>query len=520
VTDWAEDEFAAALLSGLDALEAARRQVSAGLVLDEVGEVTAVARGVATVSGLPGAVAGETVTLGRGAVGLISDLREKSIGVVLLAGSRDVHAGAEVRRTGRQLDVPVGDALLGRVIDPLGRPLDGDGAIESRERLPVERPAPPIIDRAPVAEPLQTGVKVVDALFPIGRGQRELIVGDRQTGKTSLALSAILAQRGTEVLCVYCAVGRRGAEVARTVAALRRNGALAYTTVVIAPAEAEPGLRQVAPFSAMSVAEAWMEKGRHVLLVLDDLVQHARAHREVSLLLRRPPGREAYPGDIFYLHSRLLERATQLKGARGGGSLTALPIVETQERDLAAYVPTNLISITDGQIVLSSELFRRGQLPAVDVGLSVSRVGGKAQRPAYRAVAGGLRLSYAQFQELESFARLGAELDESTRGTLTRGRRVREVLKQGEFEPIPVAEQIASLLAADAGVFDVLPAARVAEVELAVRRDARLALPDVCERIERGEPLNEGDRVAMLESARRVVAGVGQRAAPRARTEE
>jgi len=507
-----DNEVSAALLSGLEALDTARRDVSAGLVLDEVGRVTAVARGVATVSGLPGAVAGERVELGHGAIGLVSDLREKSLGVVLLAGSRAVHAGTSVRRTGRVLDVPVGDSLLGRVIDPLGRPLDGGAPIESRERLPVERPATPIIDRAPVSEPLQTGVKVVDALFPIGRGQRELIVGDRQTGKTSIALSAVLAQRETDVLCVYCSVGRRGAEVARTVATLRSGGALAYTAIVVAPSEAEPGLRQIAPFAAMSVAEAWMEAGRHVLLILDDLVQHARAHREVSLLLRRPPGREAFPGDIFYLHSRLLERATQRTAARGGGSLTALPIVETQERDLAAYVPTNLISITDGQIVLSSELFRLGQLPAVDVGLSVSRVGGKAQRPAYRTVAGGLRLSYAQFQELESFARLGAELDESTRDTLTRGRRVREVLKQGALDPIPVAEQIVALLAADHGVFDAVPAARVTELEHALRREARLSLPEVCRRIESGEPLAEGDREAVLQMARRVVAGARSRA--------
>ncbi len=509
MTDRGEDEVAATLLSGLHKLDTARREVSAGLVLDEVGRVMAVARGVATVSGLPGAVADETVALGRGAIGIVSDLREKSVGVVLLAGSSEVHAGAEVRRTGRVLDVPVGDPLLGRVIDPLGRPLDGAKPIEARARLPVERAATPIIDRAPVNRPLQTGVKVVDALFPIGRGQRELIVGDRQTGKTSVALSAIVAQRDTGVLCVYCSVGRRGAEVARTVAALRRNGALAYTTVVVAPSESEPGLRQVAPFAAMSVAEAWMEAGRDVLLVLDDLVQHARAHREVSLLLRRPPGREAYPGDIFYLHSRLLERATQRSEARGGGSLTALPIVETQERDLAAYVPTNLISITDGQIVLSPELFRLGQLPAVDVGLSVSRVGGKAQRPAYRAVAGGLRLSYAQFQELESFARLGAELDESTRDTLTRGRRVREVLKQGALEPIRVAEQIASLLAADNGVFDAVRTSQVGAIEPVVRREARRLLPDVCRRIESGEPLNDDDREALLAMARKVVAGAG-----------
>ncbi|MCD6672908.1 MAG: F0F1 ATP synthase subunit alpha [Burkholderiaceae bacterium] len=512
MTGRGEEEVAAALLSGLDALDAARRDVAGEPALDEVGQVTGVARGVATVTGLPGAFADETVTLGRGAIGLVADLREKSIGVVLLAGSREVHAGAPVRRTGRVLDVPVGDALLGRVIDPLGSPLDGAAPVESRERLPIERPATPINDRAPVRVPLQTGVKVVDALFPIGRGQRELIVGDRQTGKTSVALSAILAQRETGVLCVYCSVGRRGAEVARTVATLRRNGSLAYTTVVVASSEAEPGLRQIAPFAAMSVAEAWMQAGRDVLVILDDLVQHARAHREVSLLLRRPPGREAYPGDIFYLHSRLLERATQLKDARGGGSLTALPIVETQERDLAAYVPTNLISITDGQIVLSSELFRLGQLPAVDIGLSVSRVGGKAQRPAYRAVAGGLRLSHAQFQELETFARLGAELDESTRETLTRGRRVREVLRQGALEPIPVAEQIAVLLGADAGVFDEVPTTRVGAIERIVRSEVRRELPNVCARIEGGESLDEDDRDALLGFARKIVASAAARA--------
>lgn len=514
MTDRDGDRVSAALLSGIDALDAARRDVSTGLVLDEVGQVSAVARGVATVTGLPGAAADETVVLGRDGVGLVADLREKSIGIVLLSGSRNVHAGAAVRRTGRVLEVPVGDALLGRVIDPLGRPLDAAGPLDTRTRLPVERPATPIIGRAPVSEPLQTGVKVVDALFPIGRGQRELIVGDRQTGKTSVALSAILAQRETGVLCVYCSVGRRGAEVARTVATLRDSGALGYTTVVVAPSESEPGLRQVAPFAAMSVAEAWMEEGRHALVIFDDLVQHARAHREVSLLLRRPPGREAYPGDIFYLHSRLLERATQLSAARGGGSLTALPIVETQERDLAAYVPTNLISITDGQIVLSPELFQLGQLPAVDVGLSVSRVGGKAQRSAYRAVAGGLRLSYAQFQELESFARLGAELDESTQETLTRGRRVREVLRQGPLEPIPVAEQIATLLAADAGMLDATPAARVGEIEAALRREVRLALPQVCERVESGEPLDDDDREALLSIARSIVARAGFDSSP------
>jgi len=508
VSDKEEKSVADDLLAGLEALDAARQALPSGPLLNEVGTVSAIARGVATATGLPGVASGETVTLGRSALGLVSDVREHELGVVLLSGARELRAGDQVRRTGRILDVPVGDALLGRVIDPLGRPLDGGGPLESRERLPVERPATPIVDRAPVSEPLQTGVKVVDTLFPIGRGQRELIIGDRQTGKTALALTAILAQRETGVLCVYCAIGQRGAAVARTIATLKERGALDYSTVVVAPAEAEPGLKQVAPFAAMSMAESWMESGKDVLVVLDDLIQHARAHREVSLLLRRPPGREAYPGDVFYLHSRLLERATQLSDGRGGGSLTALPIVETQERDLAAYVPTNLISITDGQIVLVPELFRRGQLPAVDVGLSVSRVGGKAQLPAYRTAAGGLRLSYAQFEELESFARLGAELDSSTKSTLVRGERVREVLKQGDLEPVPVAEQIVVLLATTAGLFDTVPAGRLAELERALRSELAPTLPEVIARVERGEPLGERDREDLLSFARAVIGRV------------
>jgi F-type H+-transporting ATPase subunit alpha len=495
-----------ALLEGIAALRRAREEVPRDVSIEEVGTVTAVSHGVALVQGLPSVTAGETVALPGGGLGVVSELRESEVGVVVLRGGAELGAGAVVRRTGRVLDVPVGDALLGRVVDPLGSPLDGRGPVEATARLPVERPAAPIVDRAPVSVPLQTGVKVVDALFPIGRGQRELIVGDRQTGKTTLALTAVLAQRDTGVLCVYCSVGRRGAEVAQLVDRLRRAGAMSYTTVVVAPAEAEPGLRQVAPFAAMSVAEAWMEAGRHVLVVLDDLVQHARAHREVSLLLRRPPGREAYPGDVFYLHARLLERATQLRPERGGGSLTALPVVETQERDLAAYIPTNLISITDGQIVLSPELFRRGQLPAVDVGLSVSRVGGRAQLPAYRAVAGGVRLAYAQFEELEEFARLGADLDESTRRTLARGRRVREVLKQGALETVPVARQLAALLAVNEGLYDGMAVEAIAGVEALLHRELLARSPALVEAIESGAPLDRQDRDELLALARSVVA--------------
>ncbi|HZW98546.1 MAG TPA: F0F1 ATP synthase subunit alpha [Trueperaceae bacterium] len=498
-----------ALGDGLAAIDAARMRTPMSLRLDEVGTVVAVSQGVASVRGLPGVSAGETVALGSGGLGLVSDLREEDVGVVVLSGTGTVAAGQTVRRTGAVLDVPVGDGLLGRVVNALGEPLDARGDLASTSRLPIERPATPIVDRAPVSVPLQTGVKVVDALFPIGRGQRELIVGDRQTGKTALALTAILAQRATEVLCVYCSIGRRGAEVAQIVASLRSAGALSYTTVVVAPAGAEPGLMQITPFAAMSIAEAWMEAGKQVLVVLDDLVQHARAHREVSLLLRRPPGREAYPGDVFYLHARLLERATQLKQERGGGSLTVLPIVETQERNLAAYIPTNLISITDGQIVLSPDLFRRGQLPAVDVGLSVSRVGGKAQLPAYRSVAGGVRLSYAQFEELEEFARLGADLDESTRSTLVRGRRVRSVLMQGALQTVSVGRQLITLLAVNEGLFDALPVERLGTVEAALDREARVRMPEAVAGVESGEPLSETDREALLDVARLVVAREG-----------
>lgn len=497
------------LLAGVDALAAAQAGLSGDLQLEEVGVVTATSRGVVTVTGLADVAVDETVVLGAGALGLVRDLRSDELGVVLLSGGDSVTTGTSVRRTGAALSVPVGDGLLGRVIDPLGETLDNKGPLAFDARLNVERPATPLVDRAPVNVPLQTGVKVVDALFPIGRGQRELIIGDRQTGKTALALAAILAQQDTGVLCVYCSIGRRGAETSRIIAQLQESGALDYTTVMVASAEAQPGVRQVAPFAATSVAEAWMERGRDVLIVYDDLVQHARSHREVSLLLRRPPGREAYPGDIFYLHARLLERATQLKAAKGGGSLTALPVVETQERDLAAYVPTNLISITDGQLVLSGELFRRGQLPAVDVGLSVSRVGGKAQLGAYREVAGGVRLTHSQFEELERFAQLGADLDESTRSTLVRGRRVREVLKQGATEITPVPEQLITLLAVNEGLFDALPVERIGAAEDELGRSLRLELPDVVSRITAGERLAAADRERLLDLAGRVIEAAG-----------
>jgi F-type H+-transporting ATPase subunit alpha len=408
----------------------------------------------------------------------------------------------EARGEGRVLDAPVGDGLLGRVIDPLGAPLDGGGELEFDHRLPIERPAPPIMDRDPVSTPMQTGIKVVDALLPVGRGQRELVLGDRQTGKTGLCVDAMLNQRDTGVLCVYCAVGKRAQAVSKVADDLRDGGGMDQAVVVAATEEDPAGLQFAAPYAAMTIAEHFMESGRDTLVILDDLTRHARAYRQMSLLLRRPPGREAYPGDIFYIHSRLLERSTHLSRELGGGSLTALPVIETEAQNVSAYIPTNLISITDGQIYLSPKLFQQGVLPAVDVGVSVSRVGGKAQLPAYRAVAGDLRLTYSQFEELESFSRFGARLDEETRRTLARGRRVREVLKQEQYDVMPVPEQIAALLAVNDGLYDHLELAEVAAGERRLRKAMERDLPDLSQRIRDGEILSDHDLEAIRDMAR------------------
>jgi F-type H+-transporting ATPase subunit alpha len=481
------------------ALEQLMRERDAGLDTAEIGVVTQHGNGVARVRGLPGVRSEELILFPGHALGMAFDLNQEDVGVLLLEDARDLRAGNEARRTGRVLDAPAGEALLGRVISPTGQPLDDRGPLRATGRRPIEREAPPIMARAPVNAPLQTGVKSIDALIPIGRGQRELILGDRQTGKSAIAVDAILNQRDTGVLCVYCAIGQRSSAVARVIGALRERGAMAHTLVVVAGAEEPPGLQYVAPYAATAIAEAFMEQGRDVLIVYDDLTRHAWAYRELSLLLRRPPGREAYPGDIFYIHSRLLERATRL---RAGGSLTALPIAETEAQNVSAYIPTNLISITDGQVYLSPELFQRGVLPAVDVGKSVSRVGGKAQQSAFRAVAGDLRLSYSQFEELESFARFGTRLDEETRRVLARGQRVREALKQPQYAPMPAAEQIAILLAVTSGVLDGVPVERIAGAERAVRRAAAERAPDVCRRIEAGDPLAQDDFDLLLELSR------------------
>ena len=476
------------------------------LVPREVGTVASVSTGIARVHGLPGLGFEELLLFPGGLSGIAFNLDADGVDVVLLGDHAKLHAGQEVQRTGRVMDVAVGDALLGRVIDPLGRPLDGGARVEACKRLPIERPAAPIMDRAPVTEPLQTGLKVIDALIPIGRGQRELILGDRQTGKTAIAIDAIFNQRGKDVLCVYCAIGQRASAVAKAVAKLREKGALAYTVVVVAEGNDAPGLAFIAPYAATSIAEHFMEAGRDVLIVYDDLTHHARAYRELSLLLRRPPGREAFPGDIFYIHSRLLERATHLNHERGGGSMTALPIIETEAQNISAYIPTNLISITDGQIVLSPSLFELGVLPAVDVGPSVSRVGGKAQRAAYRAVAGDLKLAYAQFEELETFARFGARLDEGTRRSIEHGKRIRACLGQSELSPVSVPAQIAILLALNAAMFDPVPLDRMAAAQRAVE-DAANALPDdVGERLAGAEPLTDADREQVTAAARGALA--------------
>lgn len=480
----------------------ARAAHTSQLSMREVGTVTSLSTGIARVSGLPGVCFEEVVKFPGDLYGIAFNVDEDEIGVVLLGDYWQLHAGDQVERRGHVMDVPVGDGLVGRVVNPLGRPLDNKGPVISDKRLPIERPAPQIMDRSPVTVPLQTGIKVIDALVPIGRGQRELILGDRQTGKTAIAIDTILNQRGKDVLCVYCAIGQRASSVAKVVADLRDNGALEYTVVVVTEGNDPPGLSYIAPYSATSIAEYFMEAGRDVLIVYDDLTHHARAYRELSLLLRRPPGREAYPGDIFYIHSRLLERATHLLDELGGGSLTALPIIETEAQNIAAYIPTNLISITDGQLYLSPKLFELGILPAVDVGKSVSRVGGKAQLAAYRAVAGDLKLAYAQFEELETFARFGSRLDENTRKIIEHGQRIRTCLKQPEFGPLTVAEQIAVLLALIGGLFDSVPLERMRNAELALRKAAAELPPDVCQRFATDDRLSDSDHAAVLQLAR------------------
>ena len=465
----------------------------------EVGYVKSVATGVVKVSGLQGAGFEELLKFSENLYGIAYNLDEDEIGVILLGEDTFLNAGDEVERTGRVMDIPIGKNLIGRVIDPMGSAIDGKGEITATKRLPIERPSPAIMDRKAVNEPLQTGIKVIDALIPIGRGQRELIVGDRQTGKTQIAIDTILNQKGKDVICIYCAIGQRSAAVAKVIATLQKSGAMDYSLVMVAEGNSASGLKYIAPYAATSIAEYFMEEGKNVLIVYDDLTHHARAYRELSLLLRRPPGREAFPGDIFYIHSRLLERSTHLSDKLKGGSLTALPIIETEAQNISAYIPTNLISITDGQIYLSPKLFEDGNLPAVDVGKSVSRVGSNAQLPAYKSIV-SLKLQYAQFEELENFSRFGTRLDENTKKVIDHGQRIRICLKQNELHPLTVAEQIVVLLALTKGLFDDIAIEKLANAEAEIVKNMDRFPAEILKRLYGDKPLSEEDEAKILKA--------------------
>ena len=456
-------EIKSVLLAEIESFEEA-------LHAEEVGEVLEVKDGVARIYGLTKAMASEMLEVtasdsGETVTALALNLEEDNIGAVIMGEWAGLHQGDEVRRTGRVLDVPVGDAYLGRVVDPLGAPVDGGPAIETSERRQIDVVAPGIVKRQPVREPLQTGIKAIDAMIPIGRGQRELIIGDRQTGKTAIAVDAILNQKDTDVICIYCAIGQRAGKVAAVVETLRHHGAMDYSIVVAANASDPAPMQYIAPYSATALAEYFMWQGKHTLVIYDDLSKQAQAYRQLSLVLRRPPGREAYPGDVFYLHSRLLERAAKLSDELGGGSLTALPIIETQAGDVSAYIPTNVISITDGQIYLEPDLFNSGVRPAVNVGISVSRVGGSAQVKAMKSVAGRLRLDLAQYRAMETFAQFASDLDAATQQQLARGQRTVEILKQPQYRPVPVEKQIIAIYAVTNGYLDDLDISEVGKWE-------------------------------------------------------
>jgi F-type H+/Na+-transporting ATPase subunit alpha len=465
---------------------------------ETVGYVTSIADGVARVEGLPSVMASELLEFPRGLVGVALNIDESDIGVVFLGDYHHIEEGNPVKQTGTVLSVPVGDALLGRVVDPLGNPIDGKGPINTTERRLLETQAPSVVERQPVHEPLQTGIKTIDSMTPIGRGQRQLIIGDRQTGKTALLVDTIINQKqfwGTDqaVKCIYVAIGQKASTVAEVVSALEEHGAMEYTVVVNAAASDAPALQMYAPYSGSAIGQHWMYNGEHALIMFDDLSKQAVAYREISLLLRRPPGREAYPGDVFYLHSRLLERCAKLSDELGAGSLTGLPVIETKADDISAYIPTNVISITDGQVFLKTDLFFQGVRPAVDAGQSVSRVGGNAQINAMRKISGPLRLNLAQFRELAAFAEFGSELDASSLAQLERGRRVVEVLKQPQFAPVPVEEQVLALFAVTEGHMDDVPLGDVRRFERELREYFRTRHSDVLTEIRSSGKLPEGD---------------------------
>ena len=474
-----------------------KRQIEefgAQVTMTGVGTVVEVGDGIARIHGLSGVQANELVTFPNGVTGMALNLEEDSVGAIILGGFTDIKEGDEVRSTGRIAEVPVGDALIGRVVNSLGEATDGRGPINTDKTRPVERVAPNVVLRKSVDTPVQTGIKAIDSMIPIGRGQRELIIGDRSTGKSAIAIDTIINQKGGDLVCIYVAIGQKAAKVAQTVAILEQNEALEHTVVVAANASDPAALQYLAPYAGCAIGEEFMENGKDALIIYDDLSKHAWAYRQISLLLRRPPGREAYPGDVFYLHSRLLERAAKMDDSAGGGSLTALPIIETQAGDVSAYIPTNVISITDGQIYLETDLFNAGQRPAMNVGLSVSRVGGAAQSRAMKKVAGRLRLDLAQFRELAAFAQFGtADLDAATRRQLERGQRITEILKQPQYEPASLEQQVSIIYAAISGFMDDVPVANVAEFEAGFHKYMQTNHPDIVAKI--GETSDLGDDV-------------------------
>jgi F-type H+-transporting ATPase subunit alpha len=479
-----------------------------GTAREEVGTVTECGDGIAQVEGLPSAMANELLEFENGVRGLALNLDIREIGVVILGEFKEIEEGQQVRRTGEILSVPVGDSFLGRVVGPLGEPLDGKGPIENTEQRPLETQAPSVVQRQPVKEPMQTGIKAIDAMTPIGRGQRQLIIGDRQTGKSAIAIDAIINQKANwdsgdvarQVRCIYVAVGQKGSTIASVRQVLEEAGALEYTTIVAAPASDPAGYKYIAPYTGSAIGQHWMYQGKHVLIIFDDLSKQAEAYRAVSLLLRRPPGREAYPGDVFYLHSRLLERCAKLSDELGGGSMTGLPIVETKANDISAYIPTNVISITDGQIYLEADLFNSGVRPAINVGRSVSRVGGNAQIKAMKKVAGNLRISLSQFRELEAFAAFASDLDAASRAQLDRGARLVELLKQGQYAPFPVEEQVVSLWAGGNGYLDDVPVEDVGRFESDFLEYLRREQAGILQTIRESRDLAE-DTVTALKDA-------------------
>ena len=467
------------------------------IAVDEVGTVITLGDGIARVYGLDKVMAGELLQFPHGVAGLAMNLEEDQVGVVLLGEYTEIREGDEVKRTGRIMSVPVGDAMVGRVVNSLGQPIDDKGPLATKEFIALERIAPGVIDRQPVREPMATGIKAIDSMIPIGRGQRELIIGDRQTGKTTIALDTILNSKGNDLICIYCAIGQKRSSIAQVVKILEDAGALEYTMVVAASASEPAPMQYIAPYAACAIGEYFRDNKRHALVIYDDLSKHAASYREISLLLRRPPGREAYPGDVFYLHSRLLERAAKMSDKMGAGSLTALPVIETQAGDVSAYIPTNVISITDGQIFLETDLFNSGVRPAVNVGISVSRVGGSAQIKAMRQVAGSLKLELAQYRELAAFAQFGSDLDKATQNQLNRGQRLVEILKQNQFSPLAFSKQILVIFAGTGGFLDDMPVGQVRPFELELHKYVDTANPGLLQKIMEKKILDDGLKAEM-----------------------